>query len=486
MLYSDFIRSYSGIRGTLDRFTPEDVFNYARAYADFFANNGTVAVFRDTRPADDHLSAVIGGLIRGGLDVVYCGIAPTPTAQLYIHDHPTLTGGIVITASHNPWNENEKWIGMKPLGVLCRARGAIFDKSHCESLFSIADSGQYRDVNAGEQLSLDKLGLPDPVQHHIDYVLDILRKLHPNPEAVGHFGFRVAYDPTNGASYELTPRLLEALGCEHRGIHTEPAHILGRFEQNDLEPSDRTLGELGKFVKEQGTDIGLKQDPDADRLAVVPETGEAVTEEYTLALAAKCVFSRINGYGPLVINTSTSNFSRYAAGLHGRETFYAPVGEIAVLTSAIERGSVFAGEGNGGVMYFPNGQVRTPGRSSPEGIGLILTLMHTEGKRLSELMSEFPPYRIIKTTIKRLAGHYFDTDGCGELTEFLCGLGEPEEVISMGGVRVNFNDYSWAEVRNSGTKNHARAYTEALTTERAQELADACIEKFGRFENESH
>ncbi len=112
---------------------------------------------------------------------------------------------------------------------------------------------------------------------------------------------KVALDSCNGAGSILAPRLLEALGAEVFSINTTPN---GSFPRG-AEPIAENLTALCQLVKESGADVGFAQDMDADRLAVIDESGQPIGEENTLVLAARFVVS--HSPGTLVTNLSTTS-----------------------------------------------------------------------------------------------------------------------------------------------------------------------------------
>ena len=121
-------------------------------------------------------------------------------------------------------------------------------------------------------------------------------------------------------------------------------------------------------------DIGFAQDPDADRLAIVDENGKYIGEEYTLALAAKYMFSKRKGKA--AANLSTSRMIDDIADAAGCEVIRTPVGEANVASAMIENKCVIGGEGNGGVIDLRVGPVR----DSLVGIALVLQMMAETGK----------------------------------------------------------------------------------------------------------
>ncbi len=137
-------------------------------------------------------------------------------------------------------------------------------------------------------------------------------------------------------------------------------------------------------------DVGFVLDPDADRLAILDETGHYIGEELTLALAVSCRLKQERG--PVVINMSSSRIVEDIAGAFEVPCFRAAVGEANVVEKMRAVGAVIGGEGNGGVIDPRVGWVRDPFI----GMGLVLELLAQTGKSVSALVAELPAYTIVK------------------------------------------------------------------------------------------
>src|SRR5436305_1511552 len=182
----------------------------------------------------------------------------------------------------------------------------------------------------------------------------------------------------SGAGGPLGKSLLEAFQCRPvcQGCHAD-----GSFE-HEPEPVEANLRAVCPRVAGSGADVGLVLDPDADRLALIDETGRYVGEELTLALAV--LFRLRQERGPVVINMSTSRLTEDIAARFGVPCYRSAVGEANVVEKMREVGAVIGGEGNGGVIDPRVGWVRDPFI----GMGLILNLLAEEGKPLSAVVAE--------------------------------------------------------------------------------------------------
>src|SRR5690606_25459691 len=189
-----------------------------------------------------------------------------------------------------------------------------------------------------------------------------------------------------GSGAVATPRFLEGLGCEVTVLGGTPD---GQFEHTP-EPLAQNLTGLCETVRKTGADVGFAQDPDADRLAIVDNTGRYIGEELTLALGADHVLATRKG--PVVVNGSTSRVTADIAHKHGCEFHRSYVGEAHVTAMMKQVGAVLGGEGNGGVIEPAVGYVRDSFVSMAYVLG---GLAQREGT-LAEWADSLPQYTIVK------------------------------------------------------------------------------------------
>ncbi len=435
--------SVSGIRGIVGKdLTPELVSRYAAAFGSLAVEQGRPAVVlaRDARTSGPMFAAAVqAGLQSVGCDVLDLGLVPTPTAQMAVEHHGA-GGGIVITASHNPI----EWNALKFVGP----DGLFLDAETGARIRKLAEDGMKRagwDAIGG--LDLDGRS----VDRHVERVLDLPQI---DADAIRRAGFTVALDCVRGAGGTIMPRLLEALGCTVAGMDLVPD---GRFPRAP-EPVPGNLGGLVELVRRSGAAVGMAVDPDVDRLALVNESGEAIGEDYTLAFAVEAVLRRTQG--PVVVNLSTSLVVDDAAAEYGVKVNRAPVGEANVARAMRDAGAVIGGEGNGGVIL----PALHLGRDAPLAAALVLDLLATTGRRVSELVAKRPRYTIVKARVPRGA----------DVAEAYSRLeaGFPDAAADhQDGLRLAWAD-RWLHVRPSGTEPIIRMIAESRTSKDAQALVD--------------
>ena len=437
------IRSISGVRGLIDsHLSSEKIKAYARAFHTHI-DQGLVFLGRDSRPSgEDLLNAFTEELIRLGRDVIICGIVPTPTVQFMV-EKSEAAGGAIITASHNPI----EWNGLK----FVRSDGTFFNYKDCEDLFECVD----RD-DALESASEPGLFFPDQnsILKHSIHTIE-LSCIDLN--AIRNRKFKVVIDAVNGAGSEALPLLLEHLGCEVISIHCEGN---GEFKRG-TEPLPENLGDLRKTVIKNEAHVGFAVDPDADRLAVVNEKGEALGEEYTLVLAAEGYIKNKQSKETFVTNLSTSLALDKMAELNNCTVERSAVGEINVVQKMIEVGSELGGEGNGGVIL----KEAHLGRDSLVGSAMVLNRMAQDNMPLSQIHAALPQFYIVKDKINLDA---IEKDAVLEKAKFVF---TDAEVNTIDGVKFTWED-SWIHLRSSNTEPIMRIYAEGSSIRIAQGLVD--------------
>jgi len=433
--------SISGLRGEIgSTLTPEVIQKYTLAFAKYI-NGGKIILGRDSRVSGPFVADIVRGcLVAGGCEVIDIGIVPTPTVQLEIEHHKA-AGGIAITASHNP----VQWNGLKFMA----SDGRFLPPDAAQQVFSMADRNE-KDLKSWEQLG-SVIQDDGAIRRHVQKVLQIS---YLDTEAIRKRRFKVVVDTVNGAGGVIIPQLLKELGCEVIAINQEPT---GKFAHTP-EPLPENLTELCERVRSEKADLGFAVDPDVDRCAIVDNEGNPIGEEYTLAIAAKLVFSKQPGR--MVVNMSTSRASEDIAKYYNCMFVRSKVGEINVAEKMKEIDAIIGGEGNGGVI-LPEVHL---GRDAPVAVALTLQALLEHGGSLKELKASLPQYNMVKKKIN-IAG--LDPD------KILTDLQEKykdNDIDTLDGLKIDF-EKSWVHLRKSNTEPIIRVIAEAPTSKEAEELA---------------
>ena len=437
--------SISGIRGIVGKTIDVDqVLGLAAAYGRTIAAGGTVVVGRDSRPTGALFAqAAAAGLRAAGCAVIDIGIVPTPTVPIMISELGA-AGGIQLSASHNP----VEWNALK----LFSGQGRNVDQAQLDRVLA-----EYRQSSTQPWRTWEGVGSwtqrGDALDIHLKRVLaavdvGLIRKRKPT----------VVIDSVNGSGSVIAPRLLAELGCTVVPLYTDPTKIFPR----DPEPTAANVTETGGVVVKSRADIGFVQDPDADRLAIIDETGTYIGEEYTLVLCAAARLAAVGRGGVVCTNLSTSRMLEDIAARTGARVVRAKVGEAHVVDAMQANQAVIGGEGNGGII-----DPRVVwGRDSQIGMALVLEYLAREGKPLSQVIASIPRYAIHKekvamdraavtAAIDRLRGH---------------PVAQGAELITLDGLKLVWPD-RWVHLRASGTEPVSRIIAEAPDTAQAGDLA---------------
>ncbi len=400
-----------------------------------------VVIGMDTRESGTWLAEqVAGGLARSGVAARFAGVITTPGVA-YLTRTGHFVAGVMISASHNPYEDN----GLKVI-------------SH--SGFKLAD-----DVELHlETLMLDWLSSRvevTPVHLQAEPELDHLYTDYLASTVTGKFPFKLVVDCANGAATQVAPRLFNQLGADVDWIGASPN---GR--NINLDCGSLHLDNLRKRVLEINADLGIAFDGDADRALFVAGSGQVVDGDAVLYLAGTHLKRAGQLDADLVVATVMSNLGlQKALESQGIEMLRTPVGDKYVLEEMVRRGAVLGGEQSGHVIFL---------RHATTGDGLltalrVLEIVRDSGSTLETLVAEirnFPQKLVnIRVKVKR---------PLSELETVQTEISAAEKEFSGSGRVV---------VRFSGTEPLARVMIEAKTDEEVDKwttrIADAIRAELG-------
>jgi phosphoglucosamine mutase len=374
------------------------------------------------------------------------GVLPTPGIA-FITESMRADAGIVISASHNPYQDN----GIK-----------IFSGSG----FKLSDEQE----DSIEKLILDgKLPEMVPPAHEmgrayrIDDVLGryIVFLKNTFPRDLTMEGMKIVLDAGNGATYKVAPEVFWELGAEVESIHDDPDGL----NINDRCGSQHT-GDLRKRVKEVGADLGLAFDGDGDRLIAVDEKGNEITGDHILLVCAKVLKELGKLKNDLVVGTVMSNLGlKVACKKYGFNFIASKVGDRYVLEDMLKMEGVIGGEQSGHIIFLRN---HTTGDGILTAIQLMAAMVKQQ-KPLSELASlmDVFPQSLINVQVKRKP----DISTVPELVE----------VIRRA--ETELGDQGRVLVRYSGTQNVCRVMVEGPTDDATEKhckvIAEAVKKSLG-------
>jgi phosphomannomutase/phosphoglucomutase len=431
----------NGIRGTVNKeLTPEIAIKVGQAIGTFFSKKNLL-VGHDARTSGSMFAkAVIAGLTSTGCNVFFAGMASTPALQYAVKNH-CMGGGVIITASHNPPEYN----GIKVIwndGIeISHEQETEIENIYFENKPAFAE--------------WNKLGTKHELNVVNEEYVEAIKK-HVNVPEIAEKNYHVVVDAANSVGGLATPQLLRELGCK---VTTINANVDGTFPGRMPEPRPENLQEMAATVKAVGADLGVAFDGDADRSIFVDENGEIYWGDKTFAVVEK-QFLLENPNAKIVTPVSSSTLIKDVAEAYKGEIVWTKVGSVTVSQTMKEVKAKLGGEENGGVFYGLHQAVRDGAMTT----ALILGIMAKTGKKLSALVAEQPQYFIEKGKV-----------ACAEekkekVHKKLFEQVKGENVSTIDGVKIWFEDKSAILVRPSGTEPTYRLYAEAKTQERALRL----------------
>lgn len=431
----------NGIRGVVNKeLTPEIAVKIAEAIGTFF-KQGRILLGYDGRISNVMLAnAVTSGLVSTGCEVYDVGMVPTPCIQYAVKSHK-MTGGVMITASHNPPEYN----GIKVIagdGVeIPRQQEVKIENMFFESKVNHVDWFRIKQRRVLPSI-LDEY--KEAVKRHVDTISIAKRQYH------------VVTDTANGVGGLVVPYLLRELGCR---VTTINANIDGTFPNRLPEPRPENLQDLATTVKAVGADFGVAFDGDADRSIFVDEKGEVQWGDRTFALIEKD-FLQTNRGETIVTPISSSQVVKDIAEEYGGKLVWTKVGSTIVSHTMKKLKAMLGGEENGGIFYGPHQQVRDAAMTT----ALMLSILAKTRKNLSELLKTLPKYYLEKAKIE-----------CPNEKKMLVMRKLVEKVKHLNpetidGVKLWYPDKSSILIRPSGTEPIFRFYAEAETKEKASKL----------------
>lgn len=441
-----------GVRGVANiELTSELAYNLGKAGATVLAKTNKHPLFvigKDTRLSGDMLEAALeAGILSVGGNVIKAGVIPTPAIAYLVREYDA-DAGVVISASHNPFEFNGiKFFNGKGFklddAIEDEIEALIKDEFEGVPSYSGADLGTIRDESTKAREDYEKFLLST-----VD--LDLTGK-------------KVVLDCANGASFKTSPDVYRALGAEVTVIGDDPNGININDHIGSTHPEA-----LQKKVVEVGADIGLAFDGDADRLIAVDEKGQIVDGDKTMCICAEYLKSEGKLAENLVTATVMSNlgFHKYLKS-RNIDIDITTVGDRYVLESMLKTGGVIGGEQSGHIIFL---DLATTGDGCMSSLQLMSAFVSSD-KKLSELAD---PIKIYPQVLVNAKVSNANKEAYKDDEEIMAAIDDCEKKMEGNG-RVL--------IRPSGTEPLVRVMIEGddidEITDMAKEIAELIEKKLG-------
>jgi phosphomannomutase/phosphoglucomutase len=392
-----------------------------------------VAVARDCRLSGPRLfDALASGLVEGGVQVVDVGIGPTPKLYFSVH-HLGVDGGVMITGSHNPAEDN----GFK----IMRGKGSFYGEA-IQNLRRLCEADKPAPVSGG---SITQEDVDDA------YVARLVSDIAPGPR-----DFPVVVDGGNGAGGPLGIRALEKAGFRPIPMYCD---MDGRFPNHHPDPTvAKNLEALIARVRAEKARVGIAWDGDADRLGVVDATGEIVWGDRLLALFARGILAKKKGEA-VIADVKCSQYLFDDVAKHGGRPIMWKTGHSLIKTKMKEEHAAVAGEMSGHFFFAD----RYYGYD--DGLYAALRLLEqlsASGRTVLEELADLPRSYVTP----ELRFDCPDALKVAVVARVRKELANRGEVNELDGVRVRYADGAWSLVRASNTGPIIVMRFEAPTPER--------------------
>ena len=435
----------NGIRGVFSEdFTLEFVHDMTLAIGTYF-EKGPVLIGYDGRDSSPVICKVVSAALNSmGIDCNVAGIVPTPCLEFAVK---TLgySGGIMITASHNPPQYN----GIKPA-----AKDGV-EISRDDELI-IEDI--YLQKNWIKNCT--KFGTTGKEERAIDvYVKGIISQV--DSTLIESKQFKVVLDLGNGAQAVSAPDFCKMLQCNTFLINQ---NIDGSFPGRGSEPTPQNLSELSESVIKNNADVGIAFDGDGDRSIFCDNKGNILTGDKSALVLIRHILKK-NPNSLVVTCLNSGSNTEVLADQFNSKVIRTKVGSVEVSRKMVPTNALIGFEENGGFMYGKHNQVRDGCMT----LALMLELLATSEKSLYENITSLPPSFTTKDKVA------CPSENVPKLISSL--KNEFPNSDTTDGIKITIDPKNWVMIRPSGTEPIVRVYAESENSEKLNELISEYVQK---------
>ena len=421
-----------GIRGIANEYpmTTEVALNVGRAIAYLSKRKGhspKIIIGKDTRLSGDMFeSAIISGICSMGVKAISVGVIPTPGIAFLTHNMRA-DAGIVISASHNPSQDN----GIK----IFSSDGFKLSDEKENQIEELVFANNMHKIHPVPKELGKASRLDDAAGRYVDFLKSTF------PQEINPEGMKVVLDCSNGGTYRVAPEVFAELGVEVTTLFDQPDG-----KNINLNCGSQHTEALAAEVLRQKADVGFAFDGDGDRVIAVDDKGNILTGDRMLAICSAILKKEGKLKNNLVVRTVMSNLGLSVAFQKlGIDSVFAQVGDRFVLEEMLGRGAVIGGEDSGHLIFL---QYHTTGDGLITSLQ-VLAAMKKENKPLSELASIMTvfPQMLINIDVKR-------KPEIETVPKIMAAIKKAEQTLG---------DKGRVLVRYSGTQNMCRVMVEGPT-----------------------
>lgn len=460
---SDIKFGTDGWRGIIaDDFTFGNVAKVAQALADYYKTHPSrekgIAIGYDTRFLSSEFALRVAEVILGnGINVILSQTdIPTQVVSCAVIERG-LPGGLMITASHNPYYFN----GIK----IKNSSGASANLEITEKVESLIGKNKVKSLSWEEA---EKKGLATKA----DLLSAYLQKVYAfvDMELIKTARFKIVYDAMYGVGSGVLEKILEESHCQMISIHPKPNPGFGGINP---EPIEENLAELKQEVEVRGAELGLATDGDADRLGLVDDTGRYVSPLQIFSLLLLYLVEEADMKGKVVKTVSIGYQPERIARKFELELEQTPVGFKYIADKMLQEKVIFGGEESGGYGYYGH----LPERDGILSCILFIEMLVKKAKPLSTILDDMEK-KFGKSFFKRVDFEQKNIDKEKMVKELVANppsaLGSVplKEILTIDGVKFIMEDESWLLIRPSGTEPKVRVYAEAPRAVQLQRIIE--------------
>jgi phosphomannomutase/phosphoglucomutase len=434
----------NGIRGIFSEdFTLEFVHDMTLAIGTYFGR-GPILIGFDGRDSSPVICKVVSSALNSiGIDCNVAGLVPTPCLEFAVK---TLgySGGIMITASHNPPQYN----GIKPA-----AKDGVEISREDELVI--------------EDIYLQKTWITNPENYGITgkeeraietYLKGIVSQV--DSKLIESKNFKVVLDLGNGVQAVSAPDFCKMMQCKTLLVNQ---NIDGTFPGRGSEPTPQNLSELSKIVTENNADVGIAFDGDGDRSIFCDNNGNILSGDKSALVLTQHILKK-NPNSLIVTCLNSGSNIEVLADKFNSKVIRTKVGSVEVSRKMVSTDALIGFEENGGFMYGKHNQVR----DGCMALALMLELLAT-GKSLSDEVASLPPSFTTKDKIS-----------CSpeNVSKLISSLKEEfPDSDTTDGIKITIDSKNWVMIRPSGTESIVRVYAEAESQEKLDALMSEYLKK---------